>query len=409
MKRILSLALLGLVVAASVLSAEKKPRVNPQIAGLGEGQSVRLKTSSPAPAGRGFCARMPYDPARKVGLVYGACHNPGRIAQNDVWSFDASTATWTELIKTDPRKQPMKLNKFGVSIPVKGDPRPAGVGHTYNVICFDSHASKLVSLRGGTPRWLGSWAKYRPRAVSKAKAAGVSDEQIKSARRCLPWLFDVGKRKWELAAPETGDTPNHTRAEACVYDPKHKKTLYWSVDVIAQRKGGVFAYDAETNVWKFSATKGGPASGIEPLACWDSVNQRVLYFSGSYTKTRQVKSFDYATLTWTDLKAKGWPKLAKAHPKRGPYVGFASGGSSLAFDSHNGVALFFRAEKGKVSVHPYNTKTNAFEKAGEIKWNVRGHIKSYFDPDQNAVIINGGGDLGKSQTWAYRYKRAGKK
>ena len=33
------------------------------------------------------------------------------------------------------------------------------------------------------------------------------------------------------------------------------------------------------------------------------------------------------------------------------------------------------------------------------------NLKSCHDLDQNAVIINGGNDLRKSQTWAYRYKR----
>jgi hypothetical protein len=33
---------------------------------------------------------------------------------------------------------------------------------------------------------------------------------------------------------------------------------------------------------------------------------------------------------------------------------------------------------------------------------------SYCDPGQNAAILNGARDMRKSQTWAYRYKRAEK-
>ena len=86
-------------------------RLNPQIAALGDGQSVQLKTSEPTAPGRGYSARMPYDPVNKVGLVYGSCHNPGSIAQNDVWMFDAATATWAELVKTDPRSQALRYKK----------------------------------------------------------------------------------------------------------------------------------------------------------------------------------------------------------------------------------------------------------------------------------------------------------
>jgi galactose oxidase-like protein len=407
---VLSIALAGPVAAAADAGAEKPVRLNPQIAALGDGQSVRLKTNHPTPLGRGFCQRMPYDPVNKIGLVYGACHNPRGIAQNDVWSFDASTATWTELVKSDPRKQAMKRNEFGVAMPVKGPPRPSGVGHTYGVICFDTGSGKMVSLRGGTPGWLNTWRKYKAKALANAKAAGVSDEMIKNARGCLPWLFDVKTRSWTLACPPEGDTPNHTRAETCVYDPKHKRTLYWSVDVIPQRKGGVFAYDSAKNRWKFSKTKGGPASGIESLGCWDPVNKRVLYFSGNYTKTRQVKAFDYATLTWTDLKVPNWPKLATPHPKRGPYRTFASNGACLAFDTVNGIALVFeRPGNGEVRVHPFDVRENKFLPEQKINWSPGAAIKCYYDPDQNAVILNGGRDLQKTQTWAYRYKRAGKK
>jgi len=408
---VLSLALTGSQIEAADAGEENKVQRNPQIAALGDGEAVRLKTNEPVPTGRGYCARMPYDPVHKVGLVYGACHNPRphRVVQNGVWSFDAATGTWTELVKTDPTGMKMKRTEFGVVIPAEGPPRPPGVGHTYNVISFDTHANRMVSLRGGTPGWLKAWPKYKQKAIDKARAAGVSDETIKNARRCLPWLFDVEERTWHLACPPEGDTPNHTRAEACVYDPKHKRTLYWSVDVIAQRKGGVFAYDSQTNRWTFSKTRGGPASGIEPLACWDTLNERVLYFAGSYTKTRQVKTFDYATLTWTDLGVTNWPKLPKPHPKRGPYRVFCSGNACLAFDTKNNVALIFEQRSAAgVQVYPFDVRANKFLPEQSIPWGDRGQIKCYYDPDQNAVILNGGRDMGKSQTWAYRYRRIGK-
>ncbi len=405
---LLCAATLGSARAAEAHAAGK-PAPNPQIAALGDGQAVQLRTNEPTPLGRGFCQRMPYDPRHKVGLVYGSCHNPGSIAQNDVWSFDAATATWTELVKTDPRKQALKLNEFGVSIPVEGPPRPPSVGHTYGVICFDTDANRMISLRGGTPDWLLAWPGKEAAALEKARADGVGEDAIKNARRCLPWTFDVEKRSWELACPPEGDTPNHTRAETCVYDPKNKRTLYWSVDVIVQRKGGVFAYDAGKNVWKFSPTKGTPASGIESLGCWDPVNERVLYFSGNYTDTRQVKAFDYGTLTWTDLEVKNWPKLETPHPKRGPFRAFSSNNACLAFDTASGVALVFAREAGAVRVYPFDVRTNAFLPEGGIPWESRGAIKCYYDPDQNAVILNGGGDLQKTQTWAYRYKRVEEK
>ncbi len=408
---VLAVLAVGLALSGSQAGEAKKVRLNPQIAALGDGGSVRLKTNEPSPLGRGYCARMPYDPARKIGLVYGACHNPRSIAQNDVWSFDASTATWTELVKSDPRKMKLKLNEFGVAIPVKGDPRPPGVGHTYSVICFDMGLGKLVSLRGGTPRWLGCYTKQKAKVIAQAKENGATDEIIKNARRCLPWLFDPKTRKWTLACPEGGDTPSHTRADACAYDPKHKRVLYWKADGdTVNRRGGVYAYDGAKNTWKFSPTKGGPPPGIEPLACWDSVNERVLYFFGSYTKIRQAKSFDYASLTWTNLEAKNWPKLAKPHPKRGPYRAFSANQACLAFDSLNGIALMFaRTGASGVLVYPFDVRKSAFLPDQKIKWHVRGAFKCYYDPDQNAVVLNGGGDLGRSQTWAYRYKRAGKK
>jgi hypothetical protein len=376
---------------------DKKPLLHPQLAALTNGQSVLVNTSAPTPQGRGYCARMPYDPVNKVGLVYGACHNPGAIAQNDVWSFDASTATWTELIKTDPSKQEMHYTGTGVLVPREGLPRPPGVGHTYNVICFDAGLGRMVSLRGGTPYWLGTWPKKEEseRQQAVAKAEGVD---LAKARLSLPWLFDVQSRTWSLAAPEGGDTPRHTRAEACCYDPKYRRVLYWSVDGdVANKKGGVYAYDGASNRWTFAATKGAPAPGIENLCCWDSVNERVLYFAGNYTKERIVKAFDFPSLAWTNLPATGWPEGLK----------FGSGGATLSFDTRNGVALIFIAAGDRVRVLPYDVRKSAFEPEQTIAWPLQGHLMSYYDPDQNAVILMGGGDLAKTQTWAYRYKTAG--
>lgn len=395
---------LGCLVAMGfVLAGEhpagKKPVHNPQIAALGDGGSVQLKTSEPTPLGRGFCARMPYDPVNRVGIVYGASHSLGGTAQNDVWSFDASTATWTELVKTDPSKLDLRYNEMGVQVPKDGPLRPPGVGHTYNVTCFDEGLGKLVSLRGGTPPWLGSWPAKE--MIEKTQAAARADGvDLAKARLSLPWLFDVKTRTWALAAPEAGDTPRHTRAEACCYDPKNKRVLYWSVDGdVANKKGGVYAYDSAANKWTFSVTKGGPAPGIENLCSWDSINGRVLYFAGNYTKERIVKAFDYATLVWTDLPATGWPEGLK----------FSSGGATLSFDSRNGVGLVFVAEADGVRVLPYDVRKGEFGPEQKIAWRVGGHLMSYYDPDQNAVILMGGGDLAKSQTWAYRYRRAERK
>ena len=396
--------------APEAKSAPKMVAVNPQIAALGDGGAVQLKTNEPTPLGRGYCARMPYDPVNKVALYYGACHNPHEIAQNDVWMFEAATATWTELVKTDPRNPELKHGETGVQVPKDGPPRPPGVGHTYNVICFDESLGRMVSLRGGTPPWLGGWPKKED--VEKMQAAAQADgTDLARAKLSLPWLFDIRTRTWKLAAPDGGDTPKHTRAEACCYDPKHKRVLYWSTDGdVANRKDGVYAYDGAANRWTFSPTKGSPAPGIEQLACWDSVNERVLYFSGSFTgTTRQAKAFDYATLTWTDLQAKGWPELDTAHPRNGPLAQFCSGGGTLAFDSLNGVALVFRQDSGKVLVHPYDVRSNTFGKAQGLFAFGGGQLNSYYDPDQNAAIAVAGGDLGKTQTWAYRYRKEQKK
>jgi len=395
--------------AGTATKPSTRVRLNPQSAALGDGEAVRLKTNAPVPLGRGYCARMPYDPVGKVGLVYGACHNPGAIAQNDVWRFDAATATWTELVKSDPRRPPLRYTEFGVLVPKDGPDRPPGVGHTYNVICFDISAGRMVSLRGGTPRWLGLWSGKRfdaKREALKVEARKAGVDPAK-ARRCLPWLFDVTTRTWSLACP-TGDVPNHTRAEACVYDPKHEVVLYWKTDPdVNNHRGGVYAYDAAKNHWTFKKTKGGPAVGIEQLACWDPVNERVLYFSGSYSgTTRRVKCFDYATLTWTTLEATDWPKRETPHPKRGPLLEFCSGGGSLAFDTASGKAILVRAGTGRFTVYPYDVRTNTFEPPKAFEGYRGGHLKTYYDPDQNAVIINGGADLRRSETWAYRYRRA---
>ena len=104
---------------------------------------------------------------------------------------------------------------------------------------------------------------------------------------------------------------------------------------------------------------------------------------------------------------KNWPKLEKPHPKRGPCRPFSSNGACLAFDTANGVALVFaRLGKAGVGVYPFDVRGNKFLAEQKVAWDTRGALKCYYDPDQNAVILNGGRDLRRSETWAYRYKRA---
>jgi hypothetical protein len=124
----------------------------------------------------------------------------------------------------------------------------------------------------------------------------------------------------------------------------------------------------------------------------------VLYFAGNYTKERMIRAFDYPSLTWTDLGAKGWPEG----------LAFGSGGGTLSFDSFNGVALIFVSAGDRVRILPYSVREGAFEQEQKMDWPLKGHLMSYYDPGQNAVILMGGGDLGKTQTWAYRYKQAEK-
>jgi len=394
--------------------AAPKPAPNPQIAALGDGQAVKLKINGTPPTGRNYCVRMPYDPVNKVGILYGASHDPARWLkhlQNELLVFDASTATWTQLTPTDSLNLPTRLTEFGVVVPKEGMLRPPGVGHTYSLNCFDEQIGKFGSLRGGTPEWLRGWPK--PQEVEKmkadAKAGGLEDPE--KARRCLPWLFDVKTKAWSLACPAEGDTPCHARAEAACYDPKHKRVLYWSTDGdVANRKDGVYAYDGAANKWTFSVTKGGPAPGIEQLCCWDGVNERVLYFSGSYVnaKPRQAKSFDYPSLTWTDLNAGNWPDAPNSDPANKTKRVFCAFQDTLVFEPSAGVAIIFSSDG---NVHPYDVRTNAFLPAHKIEGITKGQLKGYYDPDQRAIILAGVNceDYRPMETWAYRYKRAEEK
>jgi hypothetical protein len=60
--------------------------------------------------------------------------------------------------------------------------------------------------------------------------------------------------------------------------------------------------------------------------------------------------------------------------------------------------------KDTVWVHSYDVRSNAFEPATSFKGYAGGTPRSCYNPDQNAVIINGAGDLRPTKTRAYRYK-----
>ncbi len=236
--------------------------------------------SGPAPGGR-FEADVIYDPVGHKVIVY---NGQGIFTfYNDVWSFDLTSNTWTELTPTAP----LPNFRYGSGV------------------VFDPVARDLVSFAGFTSQ----------------------------GRFNDTWRFNVDSIQWTDVSPTTD--PGRRCLHAAAYDSHEQKMLIYG----GQRTGpldDLWELDFDTNQWTELTPTAHPDGRIYPAMVYDPIARRALIFGGQTDsgKVNEVQAY------WTRLGR--FEQL----PVTGPAPDPRHGSATIFIPSENRMVAFGGASSG---------------------------------------------------------------
>lgn len=264
--------------------------------------------SSPAPR-RGSSAV--YDPVDHRMIIFGGRTAPADV--NDIWAFDLGTQLWTDLT---PQAGSGPGGRFESDVIY--DP----VGHrviVYNgqgiftffndVWSFDltSGTWSEITTMGTQPNVrYGSGVVFDPQARDLVTFAGFTNQ----GRFGDTWRLDVDSGQWTeiLANPSPGRRCLHTAA----YDPLRHRMLSYG----GQRSGplgDLWEFDLAQDQWNELTPANSPDGRFFPVMVYDSVFERALIFGGQTNGGRVNETWiHWSRLNFYELvQAQGTPPSAR--------------------------------------------------------------------------------------------------
>jgi len=267
------------------------------------------RSSDDRPSPR-FGHRMVYDPVNELVLLFGGAVFENRYTFfDDLWSYDPSTNTWTE---------------------VECGPGPSGRFNHMMVYVSGRHQLFLFGGFSASDRigdtWLydieaNEWTRLTPQdspsprsdaAIAYDEANGVvilydgycrDDSHPQDT-----WVYDFGENNWVLMDPEESPKPQY--GHHMIYDPLNRRVVmyggHWSYAGTSQHgySDGVWAYDYPSDTW----TKLDPATSL-PSRYWhtlayDGDRGKMVVFGGSGERDAVLDDtwlYDLSTNTWERL------------------------------------------------------------------------------------------------------------
>ncbi len=298
-------------------------------------------SEGPAPQAR-FNAAATYDPVAQRMILFGGRTSSGDL--NDVWAFDLSEETWTEITPgggpvPDPRSTHNAVYDADERRMLiwSGQKLQGGREFLNDVWAFDLEEHTWTPFDPPDPRpnvRYGTAAIFDPRARSLVTFAGFTDE----GRFDDTWAFDPDENSWTDISPP-GDRPLKRCLHHAVYDRRgHAMIMYGGQSVGAQ--GDIWAFDLEEHSWTELTPADSPSGRWFAAAAYDPRNHRFLMFGGNRGEdagtTDEVWTFDLQTQAWALLKPDGGPPLKRT---RAAAVYVESEDRMVVFGGAEGTAL----------------------------------------------------------------------
>lgn len=282
-----------------------------------------------------FGHRMVYDPVNERVLLFGGAVFENRYTFfDDLWSYDPSTNTWSE---------------------VECGPGPSGRFNHMMVYVPDRHQLFLFGGFSASDRvgdtWVydieaNEWTRLTPQdsPSPRSDAAIVYDEAngvvILHDGYCRDdshpqdtWVYDFGENNWILMDPEESPKPQY--GHHMIYDSLNRRVVmyggHWSYAGTSQHgySDGVWTYDYPSDTWtKVNAATALPSRYWHNLA-YDSDAGKMVVFGGHGGDSNRDDTWLY------DLSANTWERLSTDERPSG------RANSAMAYDAiHKKIILF---------------------------------------------------------------------
>lgn len=292
-------------------------------------------SDSPSPR---MGSRMIYDPVNQRVLLFGGSYYDNQYTlYNDLWSYDYSTNTWTE------------IDASGF-IP----------GRFNTPLAYDPDTHKIIVFSG----------------------FGANE------RNADMYSYDVAANQWTRLRPSP--IPVARSDTSIVYDEKYDKIIIFSgyVHLNDTHPLDTWAYDVPTNTWERMNPETTPRGQYGHYFVYDTIHERVLMLGGHWSEgegshgyTDGLWQYDYGTDTWTLLDEN--PPL--------PYRYW----HTFSFNTNNGEATVFSGSQGygdhRDDTWIYDTETDTWRQAiSETNPPSRGCSTAVYDPLNDITLIFGG-------------------
>ena len=280
-------------------------------------------------------SRMIYDSVNQRVLLFGGSYYDNRYTlYNDIWSYDYTTNTWTEI--DTPSKPPGRFNT-----PLVYD------SDTHKIIVFSGFGANeqnadMYSYDIESNRW--TRLRPNPMPFARSDTSIVYDEKYNKViilsgyvhyNDTHPrdtWAYDVPSNTWERMGPET--TPKGQYGHYFVYDSIHERTLmlggHWVDDDSHGYTDGLWQYDYGSDTWTLLNENPTLPERYWHTMSYNTNNGEITVFSGSQgygDHSDDTWIFSTETDTWRQVNSENTP------PSRGC--------STAVYDPVNDITLIF--------------------------------------------------------------------
>lgn len=384
------------------------------------------------PGQRDYCNKMAYSPNRETALYAGGNHQvPHRM--NDVWEYHLGSNTWHLLYAPDGGNAGKhKAAYFLTSRTLVRDPNknlsdkekqqiadyrqwwsenvvlkeghlatkrggPIMPAHTWDALCFDESAGKLLWGMGASPAGqLSTHAYFTGKPISELeKRTDVNYTPL--------WMFDPVKRQWSHYRTSAKRAALRGMGATMIWLPDQEKSLWYvAAQNVSPAAYEMWLFDAVADKWTELKPNGGKS--IATLATSEGVapmSEQQTAYSPKHKKLVAVLKhdtflYDVATNRWSKAVT---DKRIYGHDAR----------SVFAYDAAADVFLLAFPPEGrgkKLKLAAFSLTTNRWELiepngpgVPEIKY---GGYMGYYDSRHNALVIQG---RYSDRLWVYRHQR----
>lgn len=279
-------------------------------AALAETWSEITPATGPAPAARTLSSAV-FDSQNRRMVIFAGQTSTALV--NDVWAFDLDAGTWTNLTPAAGPAPAPRITPASVYDPVghrmitwSGQ----GNGGFFNdVWSFDLTTSTWTQLTptGGPPniRYGVGWV-FDPLARDLVTFAGFTN----LGRFDDVWRFDADANTWTDVSPATH--PLKRCLLTASYDSRdHRMIMYGGQN--AGPLDDIWAFDLTSNTWTDLTPATRPAGRFFTASVYDSANHGLTIFGGSLSGgvTNEAWFFALGSNTWQQLTPGGTPPSAR--------------------------------------------------------------------------------------------------